>query len=103
MRVDLSAVIRGLKGEAIRDGKDDLVLGTVCCGALLTPFPDENGISIDEKVRRFKLSVRICNGGTQDLSSEDVTLLKQLVGKAYPPLTVGRVFEILDPESTSQS
>jgi hypothetical protein len=101
MRVNLSAVIRDLKGEVIKDGKNDLTLSTVCCGALLTPLPDETNLSADEKVRRFKLAVKLCDGGQQDLSSEEITMLKQLVGKVYPPLTVGRAFEILDPDAAA--
>ena len=101
MKVDFSAVLLQLNGkDAIKDiDTKDCTLGGVACGALLAPFPDEANLDPKEKVRRFKLAMKASDGGEQELSVEDVGELKTLIGKAYPPLIVGRAFEILDPEA----
>jgi len=97
MKVNLDTVILDIKREPVKNGNDDLTLNEVCCTALLSPYPDEQSLSAKEKVGRFKLAEKIVDGGEQDLSVDDVATLMKLIGKAYPPLTVGRCYEILDP------
>lgn len=98
MKVNFDAVMKDLKGEPIKDGQEDFKLGSACCNALLAPYPDEQNLDSKDKVRRYKLALKVTAGGEQDLSVEEVADLKKLVGKAFPPLIVGRAFEVLDPE-----
>ena len=52
----------------------------------------------EEKVKRYQLAQRIYDSkGLLDISPEEQVLLKQLIGRIYPPITVGQAFEILDP------
>ncbi len=95
MRIDLSTIITDLAGEAVKDGEKDLTLSTVCISALLTPEQGEQPAT--EKVSRFHLAEKVYDSGEQDLSVDDVALLKKLIGKLYPPLVVGRAFAVLDP------
>lgn len=97
MKIDLSTVICDLDGKPIKaaDAKD-FTVGMCACNALLTPDAKDE-TSGEDKVKRFRLAERVYEGGEQDLSVEDIALLKQLIGKIYPPLTVGRAFEVLDP------
>lgn len=95
MKVDFSKVITGLKGEPLSDGKEPVTLSAVVCGVLLALDQAE---SAEDKVRKFQLAVRAVNGGVQDLSAEDLVLLKKLIGKLCPPLVVGRSYQILDGE-----
>lgn len=97
MKIDLSAPIKDLANDFIKDGDKDLVLSAICCSALLTPDPKEGEVSPEEKIKRFRLATKIYDGGLQDLSAEDVAMLKKLIGRAFPPLVVGRAFDILDP------
>lgn len=100
MKIDLSAKILDLDGSTIRTGargEKDFTLGSAVCTALLTPDPKESDISAEEKLRRFNLATKLYDGGVQDLSVEDISLLKLLIGRAYPALTVGRCFALLDP------
>lgn len=95
MKIDLSTTILDLDKKPIKDGEKDFTLATACCNALLTPEQGET--SGEEKVKRFRLAEKVYDGGEQELSVDDVALLKKLIGKIYPPLVVGRAFEILDP------
>lgn len=96
MKINLTTVITDIKGAAIKNGDDDFLLSDVCINALLTPDQSEEA---DEKVKRYKLALRCSNGADPDFSAEEIVLIKKLIAKNYPPLVVGRAFEILDPES----
>ncbi len=95
MKINLSTVITDLSGEAVKDGEKDLTLSTVCISALL--MPDQQDQPAKEKVERFHLAEKVHAAGEQDLSVDDVALLKKLIGKLFPPLVVGRAFAVLDP------
>jgi hypothetical protein len=98
MRIDFDTIIRDLKGEPIKDSAGDFTLSMASCSALLSPYPDEQDLDPKDKVRRYKLATKITDGGEVDLSVEEIADLKKLIGKAFPPLVVGRAYEILDPE-----
>jgi hypothetical protein len=52
----------------------------------------------EEKVERYELAQEIHKStGLVDLQSEQVSLLKKLIARAYGPLTVGQAWKILDP------
>ena len=98
MNINFDTEILDLANAPIINGDKHLDLATIATNALLTPqaAADQN-VPTEEKVRRFRLAQKVTNGGTLDMSLEDLVLLKEIIGKAYPPLVVGRAFEILDP------
>lgn len=109
MNIDFSAILYDLEGNPIKkdieevdpDGKlvkpaTIATLGTLAVEALLAQFRDETSLSAIEKVRRFRLAESICNASSIDIPIEDIALIKQLIGKAYPPLLVGRAFQIIE-------
>ncbi len=100
MKRNMTAVLTTLTGMPIKDGEASLTLGAVATNALLMPYEDERNLSGDDKVKRFKLAQRIHDAqGEVDISSEEITLLKSLIAKAYTPLVVGRAFAILEAEA----
>jgi len=57
-----------------------------------------------EKARRYFLAIEIHTAKNQvELSVDDIKLIKDEIGRVYPPLIVGQAYEILDPprEKTS--
>lgn len=48
-----------------------------------------------EKMRRFALGLKLHNG-KYDISAEDVTLLKMLIGEGYNPMIVGQAWDLLE-------
>lgn len=119
MKVDCNALVLDLDGKAIvtdrkpvlgDDGKpivlaggvpllDDgrpLKLGVAISAALMSDAPDEIS-TVDAKVKRFNLAVRIAKGGEVSLTAEDITTIKGAVCKRWPSLIVGRIVEALDP------
>ena len=61
---------------------------------------EERKVDGEKKLERFKLAQKIhdCNGKI-DLKSEEISLLKKLIGKQFPTLYVGQAYQGLDPDS----
>lgn len=85
--------------ESDDEGALPVTLRKVCTSALLTTGRQE--LTEKEKVNQFFLAQKVALTREVELTPEDVVLLKRSVGKLYPPLVVGRVFEILDPTFAS--
>jgi hypothetical protein len=102
MKRNLDYQLRTIKGEPLRSsavvasGEPPIltVLDPVL-ESLLSQLQDERPTA-QEKIQRYKLAHRLVEGGTVDLTPEDLALIKRLVGAAYPPLVVGQVHEWCD-------
>jgi hypothetical protein len=95
MIVNFNEPITNLNGETLEDEGGEITLGRVASNALLASFPDEKDVSGETKAKRFKIAMK-AQEGQVDVSVEDVAEIKKLVGKAYGPLVVGRVYDILE-------
>jgi hypothetical protein len=97
---DFTTVLVDLGGKplVIEQGTPPMTLGDAVSAALVMPFKDESP-SGQEKVKRWALALRVHAAKDIELTADDVTLIKNLVAKAYGPLIVGQVWEILDPAS----
>lgn len=88
-----------------QDGKTaaDITLGSTIEQALLAEYADEKdatGKSIlpaGEKFSRWKLASKIVGNKDLTLTSEELSLIKKLVEKGYPPSIVGPVWSAIDP------
>ncbi len=101
MKININETIKNIKGEAIKDGetKEPLTLKTICTNALMGTYEEEKKVSGAEKAKRFQLAMKIqSSNGEAVLQSEEISLVKELIGRGYPPLVVGRAYEILDPK-----
>lgn len=99
MKIDFSSVLKGLDGKELKGdlkGEKSLTLGSVCVESLMASFPDEERLSGNDKVKRFKLAQKIYNRTPVDITVEDASLIKELIGKAYGPLIVGQVWDLLE-------
>lgn len=96
MLVNLNVPLLDIHNQPVVEKGVEVSAKAVVVTALLAAFSDEAGLSVAEKVQRFALAVRLQNASAEvDVSLEDLVLIKKLVGKAYSPLIVGRVYEIL--------
>jgi hypothetical protein len=113
MKIKFSCEMLDMDGKSLRDkvpsgeknmmGQDILVdgpistLGSVAINALLAVFQDEQGLTGEEKLRRWELAVKIKRTqGELDLELEEVLLVKKLIGKAYGPAICGQAWNCLD-------
>lgn len=53
-------------------------------------------VSGDEKMQRYKLAMRLREGGEQAFTPEELSLIKSVVAVMYSPLIVGQVYEWAD-------
>ncbi len=106
MKVLTGVEIENLKGTPLTiNGKENgekATVGWACVEALLATYEDEKNLGGEEKIKRHKIAVKIHGKPEVDLKAEEITKIKNLVGKAFGPLIVGRVFEILDPEPVDE-
>lgn len=96
MKINFDTLITDLKGEPIKENGKDFTLGDAAQVALLSPYADERDLDGKAKVERFMVATTAALGGEQDVTAEDVALIKKLIGKAYGPLVVGRAYEIIE-------
>lgn len=74
-------------------------LAIVAINALLATFEDERGLLGKDKVERMHLALAINRHPQEvDLTTEQLAKIKELIGKAFPPLIVGRAYELLEQE-----
>jgi hypothetical protein len=98
MRRDFSQPLLQLDGQPFAD---QATLGMVCENLLLNI--NEQGVAGDEKLARFNLAKRIHGRGVQDVTAEDVTLLKRMIGTYCPPNVVGPAYEALEQDYPEQA
>lgn len=87
------------KTGAYLEDKPPLTLTTVVLNALLNSFEDEKALTGKEKADRMQLALKINKRPAEvDLTAEQLAKIKELVGKMYGPLIVGRAYEMLEME-----
>lgn len=76
--------------------KEKLNLKTLCITALLNEFPNETPTA-DERYKRYKLFQKFDKAnGKIDLEAEDLSLVKELIGKTHPTLIMGQAYDMLE-------
>lgn len=98
MTKNLNKHFTELDGTPIKDEKDNTInLNIICINALMGIYKDEEGLSGEDKVKRWKLAQAIHNKPEEvELKSEDITLLKKLVAKAYGTAITAQTWEMLE-------
>jgi len=111
--INLNYEFRRLDGEPITDGGSGkpgtLNLQSVVVQSLLTHNEQQERIDGNEKFKRYLLAMKVNAKNEVDdkgfnnfeLTSEEVTLIKNLVGKYWNPLIVGQAFEALEGKEPS--
>lgn len=88
-------VIKNRDGSDIKIDSKIATLRECAIEALLTSYADEKPDGI-ESAKRYALFQKIDVDGEIDISSEDISLIKTLVGKRYPPLVVGQFYQLIE-------
>lgn len=100
MRIDFGAELVNVGGEPIpldaRPDAPNATLSVVSVRALGQVFSDEPTLSAEHKVARYKLALRIVEGGIQEVTVEEAAMLKAVIGKAYSPFVVGAAFSLIE-------
>jgi len=104
MKINLTHKLVSIDGVELKD-KDNkpLLLKTILINVLLEPSQSKD-ITGENKLKRYNLAsdiqaASLASGKYIVLSIDDTKLLKDLVGKLYPPLIVGQVWNVLEKGS----
>lgn len=95
MKVDMNKAMLDLKGDAIVNNDAPLTLGAVCNIALNAPDDADKGQTPDKAVERWKLMMRIHEGGEVELTPEQVTMLRSKIVKSFAPIVAGQACSLL--------
>lgn len=102
MIVLLGKELKDFEGTTIDSTPTDstpVTAGKIATNALLATFQDEPQLSGEDKLLRWELAVKIKNTPDPiELTAEEISLIKKLVGKAYSPMIVGQTWKILEGE-----
>lgn len=100
MKFDVSQSLIGYNGEPIKHSeKDDseVTLGSALSMACVNANPQKHQDGPAKlKIYRILQKVGPKDATEVDLSAEDITLLKTLVGDMYGPVVVGAVYDMLE-------
>ena len=98
MKIDFSRILTNFDGKPILTPEkgEPVDLKTASMTALLGQYQDERNLSGEEKFKRYELAKKIHQSGEIELKSEEIALIKSLVAKAYAPLAVGKLWEMLE-------
>lgn len=117
MKRNLQTALHFLDGkplvEATKTGTDEagkdiieqrpITLAGIAVNALLAQHEDERALAGADKVKRYKLAQKIHDStGEIEIMSEEVALLKTLIGKTYPPLLVGLAWGLLEADPAAE-
>jgi hypothetical protein len=103
MKVNFKQEIKTIGGkDVVREGTNEkLTLADVAINALLSL---EDKTSGEEKFKRYALSKKIHeNTNSVDLKVEEITLIKEMIGKIYAPLIVGQTWDMLENDTGSDA
>lgn len=84
-----------LFGEPLTNQDKPYTLKTACINALGGLYEDERQLEGEEKLKRFKLSLKIDADG--QLTPDEIVLLKKCVGKMYAANMMGLIWSKIDP------
>ena len=95
MKINLDAEIQDLEGKVVQLEGKAFTLKKICVESLLNTS-DAATVNGEEKMKRFLLAEKLWLGGVQDLAVEEITKIKELIGKCYATLAVGKAFKLLN-------
>ncbi len=97
MKVDMTQTLITIDGKPLTDADDKAVtLQTVCINALLATLDVDKNLSGEDKMAAHTLATRIHGEAEPNLEPEDLTKLKERIGKMYGPAVVGPAYAILN-------
>lgn len=107
MNINVETPIADMDGKPIVVADAVLTLRKICVDALLAQHPSEQPPRAEpdgtEKLRRFLLAKRISETANVEMTVEEVSLVKKLVGMAFNPLVSGQAWLMLDPPRDAQT
>lgn len=85
--------ITDIKGSPI-EGKP--LAKDIVVASLLATYQDEPALKGEDKYKRWKLADKIQAGNDVELTTEELVLIKTLVGKYATPMAIGPIYNAIE-------
>ena len=93
-KIDFSIRLTKLEGDTLKDENGgELTLGGAAKQALLVSEEKQTG---QEKYDNYVLATKVAEGGEVTLKSEDISKIKEVIGKYMFPVVVGQAWDLLE-------
>jgi hypothetical protein len=105
MKRNFDTIVLDMAGVPFNDGdkstpelKIPLSMKSVAIAVLMGMHEADKNIGGEEKLKRYLLATKINAGGEIELTAEEVTELKRLVGRGWPTPIVGPAYEFFEKD-----
>ncbi|KKN85538.1 hypothetical protein LCGC14_0278610 [marine sediment metagenome] len=99
-KINFSVVLTKLEGGPLKDDKnEDLTLASAAKQALLVLDEKQTG---EKKYEHYCLATKVAGGGEVTLKSEEITMIKEVIGKYMYPIVVGQAWDLLEGKASAQ-
>lgn len=95
MKVNFGATMKDMDGSDVIENGKPVTLAAIGVVSLLANFDKENP-AVEEKLARYRIAHKIKDGGIVDLTVEELSVVKAMVGKVYGTMIVGQAFQLLE-------
>lgn len=106
MKIDFDQQLKKIDGTPLFESEviDNKVVETseavtlkrVCTNALLSQHRQEQNVTGEDSFKRHQLALRVNNEKLPELKTEEIVLIKKLLGYLYAPLVVGGSYQLLE-------
>jgi len=97
-KINFSLVLTKLEGDPLKDDKqEDLTLAGAAKQALLALDEKQTG---EQKYEHYCLATKVANGGEVTLKSEEISTIKEVIGKYMYPIVVGQAWDLLEGKAS---
>jgi hypothetical protein len=105
MKIDFDAPILDADGQTLKQSPDgpDALLSSVAVQALFAVLPGDDKLAPQKKADIGALGLKLHSGGEQELTVENIALIKERVARMFAPLVVTRAWALLDPVAPASS
>ena len=95
MKIDLEMKLVDPMGREFSDGA---TVKAAAYAALTNALPDDQQMSMEQKLKLYRLTQAIAMGGVVDLPAEDVVTIKTRASKSLQLVAFGALSDALDPK-----
>ncbi len=98
MLINTDQVLKMIDGTDMKDTDDkgelvDAMFSVCVTNALLAPKKDDSG---QKKYDKYELARKFNQGGEIEITTDEAKVIKDEVGRVFPPAIVGSVYDIIE-------
>jgi len=96
MKIDFDKVLLTPMGVEF---SDKATVATAAYAALSATLPEDAQMPMDAKLKLYRLTQAIANGGVVDLTAEDIVTIKTRASKSLPMIGFGALADALESKA----